>query len=198
MYIAFTLLLIVYMFLHSFLAHNKVKEYLYRTLIKERYYRIFYVSYAVFFLVPIAYFYFSAEKTLYFESSKFALISGYFLILFSIYIFYISFKNYDFKEFLGLDRMKNTTKMYYQLNTGGINKYVRHPLYSASYTLMAGIFLISPDNYILTACIVIAIYLPIGIVFEEQKLKKEYGIKYREYMERVPMLFPKINNQPEK
>ncbi len=178
------------MFLHSFLAHNKVKEYIYRNLIKERYYRIFFISYATLFLIPIAYLYFIANKTVYFETNIFLSALGIILIIFSIYIFYISFKNYDFKEFLGLDRINSEHKIHYQLNTGSINKYVRHPLYSASYPLMTGIFLLSPDNYILAGCIIISIYLPIGIIFEEQKLIEEYGEKYKDYMKNVPMLIP--------
>lgn len=183
------------MFLHSFLAHNKVKEYIYSNLIKERYYRIFFISYATLFLIPIAYFYFSANKTVYFETNIFLSTLGIILIIFSVYIFYISFKNYDFKEFLGLDRINSEHKIHYQLNTGGINKYVRHPLYSASYPLMTGIFLLAPDNYILAGCIIISIYLPIGIIFEEQKLIEEYGKKYKDYMKNVPMLFPNTKYQ---
>jgi len=112
--------------------------------------------------------------------------------LVSLYVFYISFKNYDFNEFLGLDRLKNKEKPRYPLKTGGINRYVRHPLYSASYLLMAGIFLIMPDDYVLTAIIIIAVYLPIGIIFEEQKLIKEYGQSYIEYTRNVPSLIPRI------
>jgi protein-S-isoprenylcysteine O-methyltransferase Ste14 len=39
---------------------------------------------------------------------------------------------------------------------------------------------------------IIAIYLPIGIIFEEQKLVKEYGDRYKKYQKEVPMLIPKI------
>lgn len=192
MYLTFIFVLVIYMFLHSFLAHHKVKEYLYDRFIKERYYRIFFIAYAILFLIPVAYLYFKANKILFFETNIFLNIIGISLIIFSLYIFYISFKNYDIKEFLGLDRINSGHKIHYQLNTGGINKYVRHPLYSASYPLMTGIFLLSPDNYVLTACIIISIYLPVGIIFEEQKLIAEYGKQYIDYMKNVPMLFPGI------
>ena len=178
------------MFLHSFLAHDRIKKLIFNNLIKERYYRIFFNSYATILFLPILYFYFTSEKNTYFEPGPYTIFIASMLIVSSIWVFYISFKNYNFKEFLGIDRINSKEKITYQLNTSGINKYVRHPLYSASYTLMAGIFLISPDNYILTACIIIAVYLPIGIIFEEQKLVQEYGIKYKKYQKEVPMLIP--------
>ncbi|HHH54399.1 MAG TPA: isoprenylcysteine carboxylmethyltransferase family protein [Bacteroidetes bacterium] len=192
MYIFFILLLLFYMFLHSFLAHDKVKTILYKKLINERYYRFFFVSYATVFFIPILYLYYTGKHTIYFIPNTYIIIIATGLIVFSLWIFYISFKNYNFKEFLGIDRINSKDKIHYQLSTEGINKYVRHPLYSASYTLMAGIFLISPDNYILAACMIIAIYLPIGIIFEEQKLVKEYGDRYKKYQKEVPMLIPKI------
>jgi len=180
------------MFLHSFLAHNKVKNFFYNRIISERYYRFFFVSYAIGMLLPIAYFYFNGDKTYYFTPGIYLQILGYLLIGISSYIFYISFKNYNIREFLGLDRLNREEKIFYPLKTEGINKIVRHPLYSFSYTLMLGIFLISPDNYVLIASLIIAIYLPIGIVFEEKKLIKEYGDDYKEYIKEVPMLLPKL------
>lgn len=140
----------------------------------------------------LSYIYYTGKHTIYFIPNTYIIIIATGLIVFSLWIFYISFKNYNFKEFLGIDRINSKDKIHYQLSTEGINKYVRHPLYSASYTLMAGIFLISPDNYILAACMIIAIYLPIGIIFEEQKLVKEYGDRYKKYQKEVPMLIPKI------
>lgn len=194
MYLAFTLSVVFYMFLHSFLAHNKVKSIIYNKFMSERYYRLFFIFYAITFLMPIAYFYFTSNKTVYFKPDLYIYLISIILTIISLYIFYISFKNYDFKEFLGLDRLQSANKIHYQLNTDGINKHVRHPLYSASYLLMAGVFLFSPDNYVLTACIIIAIYLPIGIIYEEKKLIEEYGEKYIYYMQEVPMLIPKIKN----
>jgi len=180
------------MFLHSFLADNRVKNYFYKNIISERYYRFFFVSYSILFLFPIAYFYFSGDKYNYFQPNNFSDLLGCILILISFYVFYISFKNYNIREFLGLDRLKSEEKIFYPLKVKGVNKIVRHPLYSFSYTLMLGLFLIAPNNYILIASIITAVYLPIGIYLEEKKLLKEYGEKYRVYMERVPKLIPRL------
>ena len=185
-------MVILYMFLHSFLAHNRVKRFFYKNIFNERYYRFFFVSYATLFLLPIMYLYSIGDKKNYFSTNVYTDTIGLVIIIFSVYIFYISFKNYNIREFLGLDRLKSSEKVFYPLKVGGINKNVRHPLYSFSYTLMFGIFLISPNNYVLIASLITAIYLPIGIYFEEQKLIKEYGEKYREYIENVPMLIPKF------
>lgn len=182
----------MYMILHSFLAHDTVKDYFYKNLLKERYYRFFFVSYAVGMLLPIVYIYSKAEKLFYFTPNMSIQILGYILILISSYAFYISFKNYNIREFLGLDRLNTDKKVYYPLKTEGINKYIRHPLYSFSYTLMLGIFLISPNNYVLIASIITGIYLPIGIFFEERKLIDEYGDSYKDYIKNVPMLIPKL------
>ena len=192
MFALFVFLTSLYMFLHSFLADKRVKNYFYKHIISERYYRLFFVSYSVFLLFPIAYVYFSADKYNYFQPNVFGNILGWLLILISFYVFFISFKNYNIREFLGLDRLKSGEKVFYPLKVSGINKIVRHPLYSFSYTLMLGLFLIAPNNYILIACVIIAVYLPIGIYFEEKKLIEEYGKEYKDYMEHVPKLIPRL------
>jgi protein-S-isoprenylcysteine O-methyltransferase Ste14 len=138
------------------------------------------------------YLYSIGDKINYFSTNVYSDIIGWVLIILSTYIFYISFKNYNIREFLGLDRLKSSEKVFYPLKVGGINKNVRHPLYSFSYTLMFGIFLVFPNDYVMMASLITAIYLPIGIYFEEQKLIGEYGDKYREYMKEVPMLIPKL------
>ena len=44
----------------------------------------------------------------------------------------------------------------------------------------------------LIACAIITIYTLIGIVFEEQKLRLEFGNEYIEYSKEVKMLIPGI------
>jgi len=195
MFIAFILFTVLYMFLHSFLADNTVKMFFYKHIISERYYRFFFVSYSIVFLLPIGYLYFTGDKHQYYTPDVITVFIGWILIFSSLYVFSISFKNYNIHEFLGLDRLKSDKRVFYPLKIEGINKYVRHPLYSFSYTLMLGLFLIAPNDYILTASIIIAVYLPIGIQFEEKKLIEEYGDKYIEYMNKVPKLFPFISSQ---
>jgi len=195
MFAAFIFFTVLYMFLHSFLADNKVKGFFYKHIISERYYRFFFVSYSILFLLPIGYLYFAGDKHRYFNPDVITVFIGWLLIFSSLYVFFISFKNYNIHEFIGLDRLKSDKRVFYPLKTEGINSYVRHPLYTFSYTLMLGLFLIEPNDYILAASIIIAVYLPIGIYFEEKKLIEEYGDKYIEYMKEVPKLFPFVRSR---
>ncbi len=178
------------MFLHSFLADKTVKQFFYNYLISEKNYRFFFVSYATIFLLPIVYLYAKGDKTEFYYPNLISLIIGWGLIVLSVYAFFVSFKNYNIHEFLGLDRLKSADKVFYPLKVEGLNRYVRHPLYSFSYILIIGIFLISPNDYVLAASIITAIYLPVGIYFEEKKLLEEYGDAYYEYMSKVPKLIP--------
>ena len=81
-----------------------------------------------------------------------------------------------------------------ELKVNGIHKYVRHPLYSGTILFVCGLFFIFPTLSNLIAATLLILYVLIGIVFEEKKLKREFGNAYVEYMSKVPKLIPSFNN----
>jgi protein-S-isoprenylcysteine O-methyltransferase Ste14 len=76
------------------------------------------------------------------------------------------------------------------LELGGLNRYVRHPLYFGTLLFVWGLFFVFPFLNSLLACIVITLYTVLGAVLEEKKLIKQFGEQYVLYKEQVPMLVP--------
>lgn len=77
-----------------------------------------------------------------------------------------------------------------ELKVNGVHKYVRHPLYSGTILFVCGLFFIFPTLNNLIAAVLLILYVLTGIIFEEKKLKKEFGNAYIEYMSKVPKLIP--------
>jgi protein-S-isoprenylcysteine O-methyltransferase Ste14 len=74
----------------------------------------------------------------------------------------------------------------------GPYKYVRHPIYTASFIILFGFFMLTA-NWILTGIplvILILFYLS-KIPREEKELINNFGREYKEYMKRTGGLFPK-------
>lgn len=75
-----------------------------------------------------------------------------------------------------------------RLVTGGLYRYVRHPLYTAGLVL---IWLLPILTWNLLALnLGLTAYIFIGAYFEERKLLLEFGDSYAEYRQHTPMLIP--------
>ena len=103
----------------------------------------------------------------------------------------IALKNYDLLEFSGLGKAKpNET-----LQRNGLNKFVRHPLYTGTFLLVWGIYLATMEaNFLIIACVT-TIYIYIGTKLEERKLVEQFGENYLKYKKEVPMFFPRIRTR---
>jgi protein-S-isoprenylcysteine O-methyltransferase Ste14 len=82
-----------------------------------------------------------------------------------------------------------------ELKVNGIHRFVRHPLYSGTILFVWGLFFVFPFLNNLIAAALLTLYVLIGIIFEEKKLKNEFGKKYEEYISKVPMLIPRFTNK---
>ena len=72
--------------------------------------------------------------------------------------------------------------------TGGLYRWVRHPLYTCSLLLL---WLVPTMTWnLLALAIGLTVYILMGIVFEERKLLREFGPAYAEYRRRTPGLIP--------
>lgn len=108
------------------------------------------------------------------------------------FMFYSGTKVYDTGYFLGLSQWmdyrvgKQTAPLPFR--DTGILSHVRHPWYSGGLALLWGIGPIT--DLTLASKIVLTLYLIIGTLLEEKKLKRELGSQYNRYCQEVPMLIP--------
>jgi protein-S-isoprenylcysteine O-methyltransferase Ste14 len=102
---------------------------------------------------------------------------------------------WDLKEFIGLRQWERQRKgeedapgRNERLFTGKGYGLVRHPLYLGCSLLLA-FHPVQTRNSFASAVAIIA-YFYIGTFFEERRLVRTFGEKYRAYQRRVPRLFP--------
>lgn len=118
---------------------------------------------------------------------------GLILIIPGVLLMFLALRNYDLAEFSGTYQLKHNGDPISQLlNTSGVNAYVRHPLYSASFLLLWGVFLVSPTSKVLCFSAIARLYLIIGTRLEEKKLIKAFGEEYVGYQNRVGRFIPKL------
>jgi methanethiol S-methyltransferase len=67
-------------------------------------------------------------------------------------------------------------------------RHVRHPIQTGVLVGMWAQAHMSQGNLLL--CIGMTVYVFIGLYFEEQDLVRSFGDRYRDYMQKVPRLFP--------
>jgi methanethiol S-methyltransferase len=91
--------------------------------------------------------------------------------------------------FLGLDALlPRQNRPPARLVTGGLYRWVRHPLYTGSLLVLWLQPAMTGNS--LALAVGLTAYLLVGIHFEERKLLREFGPAYAEYRRRTPMLVP--------
>ncbi|TNF92184.1 MAG: hypothetical protein EP297_13795 [Gammaproteobacteria bacterium] len=104
--------------------------------------------------------------------------------------FFISLRYYDGQEFMGIRQLREHEKQVEDqenFHLSPFHRFVRHPWY------FFGIIIICTrdmDSLMLVTAIFLTLYFIIGSRLEEQKLICYYGDVYRQYMKKVPGLFP--------
>jgi len=90
-------------------------------------------------------------------------------------------------SFLGLAQALQSTpeEKATRLQTGGLYRWARHPLYTAGLVIIW----LTPvmTTNVLIFNLGLTLYLIIGAKFEERKLLREYGEAYRQYQQHTPM-----------
>jgi methanethiol S-methyltransferase len=76
------------------------------------------------------------------------------------------------------------------LVTTGLYRHVRHPLYTAGLAFLWLTPIMTTTLMALYAGL--SVYLYVGSLFEERRLRAEFGPAYAEYQKRVPRLFPRL------
>ena len=182
--IILALLWICYGIIHSVTASDGVKK-----AFPSKHYRLIYNLLAIILLLPIIYFHISMGSKKLMEDSIFNQLLGGIMMFSGIFVTYLSFKNYDIKEFIGTDFQ---SKKQSELTTEGLSEFVRHPLYVGILLFIWGSFGFFATESYLTTALFSSIYIRIGIYFEEKKLVEVFGKQYKDYQKNVPMLIPRL------
>lgn len=175
---------------HSVLAAGWCKRFFQRIMGRGyRYYRFFYSVFALLSLVLIlGYQYSIPSRALWRVNWPAGIIAGI-LALAGLLIMIVCILKY-FSYLSGIDVFFPGDKKAAHLETDGLHRFVRHPLYFGTLLTIWSFFFLFPIMSNLLACIMITLYTCIGTLFEEQKLVDEFGADYTQYQQEVPMLIP--------
>ncbi len=180
-----------YFAVHSLLASETIKAFGAK-IFQLKYYRLFFNFVALVTLLPVIFIFIKTESRVLIDL-PFLIFFGIGFSLAGLFFMVKALRSYDLGAFSGTAQLQTgRNKIIGNLNTSGMNSYVRHPLYFATLLLIWGIFLIFPKDTVLVLVVITNLYLIIGTKLEENKLVTDFGDSYVEYQKQVPMLLPKV------
>ena len=174
--------------LHSVLLHVPTRERIKEILgVDDQTYRLFYSLISIVSLFIATVITLLSDGNWVKQPDWVTYAGGGVLIVGSLYLLRVSFRNYSLMVFIGLQPDTNQ-----KLHLSGMNRYVRHPLYLSTVLLLVGIMVFWPSDVVMTACVIMIAYTVVGARFEEQKLIKQFGKAYIDYIKEVPAFIPKF------
>ena len=183
------LVIVVWGVVHSIMASLGFKNLLQRTFGDGlmRFYRLFYNVFSALSFFPILYMMVVLpNRDLYQVSSpwNYLMLAGQGL---SVLMLIIAVLQTDTLAFIGL-RQIVTDDENGKLVTGGLYRFIRHPLYTFGLLILW----LTPSMTInsLIVYISLTIYILVGAYFEERKLLRVFGQEYADYKAATPMLIP--------
>ena len=192
-YLVLAICWIAWCTLHSAMISLSVTEALRRWFPHGfRYYRIFFNLVAVLTLIPIlAYSHTLKGEILIAWSGPWRIVPVGLGVL-ALVFFMTGARRYDFRQFLGLRQLANENTCSVltddcSLETGGVLSVVRHPWYSGGILIVWARPL---DTAAILTNLILCGYFVVGAMLEERKLIVQFGQQYRDYQNRVSMLFP--------
>jgi len=153
--------------------------------ISQSNYRLLFNLMSTSFLAAIIWSYSGIDHSVLF-SFEWQYLAGWVIVISGAALGYIAFKSYNTAEFLGLTKESENQ----HLVVKGMNKYVRHPLYTSTFIMLWGALLLESTQEFLGFAVILSVYVIIGTRLEESKLIDIFGQEYREYKKLVPMFFP--------
>jgi protein-S-isoprenylcysteine O-methyltransferase Ste14 len=186
------LALAIYGILHSLLASRQAKALAARIFgdVGRRYYRIFFVLFVIPTFFPVlALVFLLPDKLIYTIPFPWIILSiiGQLLALWGLRL---AFRHISLGRFLGTAQLDTGWKSLgpEKLVTGGVFRWVRHPLYLFSIVF---IWLMPVMTWnILAFDIGASLYMLIGSIFEERKLVAQFGQEYIQYRRKTPHIIP--------
>ena len=181
-----------YFLIHSLLASLPVKYWVARRFPAFiPWYRLIFNSLALLLLLPpLAYMWMLRGEPLWQWQGAAAWIANG-LALLALAGFVWSLKVYDSGEFLGLRQLRlQITEVHDQerFHISHLHRFVRHPWYSLGLVL---VWTQEMDPARLVSALAISLYILLGSMLEERKLRVYHGEVYRRYQQRVPGLIPR-------
>jgi protein-S-isoprenylcysteine O-methyltransferase Ste14 len=181
---------LVWGLVHSLLASEAFKILLQRALGESalRWYRLAYNIFAVISFLPILALLVILPDRLIYTIPGVWLAFTLVLQLAAIVVLIVGVLQTDVWSFAGLRQLWEVDEKPSRLTTGGLYRYVRHPLYTAGLLFIW----LTPEMTVnrLIVCAALTIYIVVGAFFEEHKLLREFGQAYAEYKSKTPMLIP--------
>lgn len=180
---------LLYGLIHSLTASSGFKQLMHRLMgdAYEKYYRLLYSFFSVITLLPVITLpVLIPDETLYTIPAPYVYLTG--LIQFAaIGLLAYSLLQTGALQFIGIPQAlgKNAQD---ELNTGGLYRIVRHPLYTFSLLFLWLAPVMTRNSALLYASL--TVYIIIGALFEERKLLRIYGSDYAEYRSKTPFLIP--------
>lgn len=181
----------LYGFVHSLLASLPVKALVSALFGKtgDRFYRLFYNMFAAISIMPILALPFTLPDAPWYSISApwanlMKAVQLLALGLLGISIFHTGLLELlGFSQAFGIDQKD-------KLNTAGMYKYIRHPLYT--FSMIAILF--NPSMTVNSAALSLAftLYFILGAMVEERKMVKIFGQEYQDYQANTPMFVPLI------
>lgn len=174
--------------LHSLLLWPRLQAFLLPIFSgKPRYFRLFYNLLSLLLLtLAVAMLWRNPGERLW-PNTSWTMLLGAMGVLFGGWMGKRAFRSYHLPVFLGLRE-----EIQMPLNIQGMNRYVRHPLYTASLILFWSALLVWPTSSFLAVCIITSLYVFIGYRLEENRLIRHFGEAYSSYQQQVPALFPRL------
>jgi protein-S-isoprenylcysteine O-methyltransferase Ste14 len=188
-----------YGLLHTLLASTKAKQFAHRWFGSkaDQWYRLAYNFIAVVTLLPILVLpVLLIDKELYRIPFPWVILTMI-LQLLAVIAIIVGVKQTGMTSFVGLHQLllpEDTSPP--KMVTGGLYRYVRHPLYTAGLVII-WLMPIMTCN-LLALNIGLTGYILVGAVFEERKLLAEFGEEYAAYRQRTPMLVPGLRKPQSK
>ncbi len=180
---------LLYGFVHSLIAANGFKHLIYRTLGDgaKKYYRLFYSIFASITLLPVLILpVLIPDQTLY-KIPEPLVYFTVFIQTASVLLLVYSVLQTGALQFIGLSQAFGL-KREEKLNTDGLYRYMRHPLYTFSLLVLWLTPTMTRNFALLYAAL--TVYIIIGAIFEERKLVQTFGAAYQEYRAKTPFLIP--------
>lgn len=175
--------------LHSLLAHKGIKCRIQHTVpwLREPRYRLFYNVLATVTLVLLLWLHVRTPAISLWQQGWVLEVAGVLLMVAGGLLLLAAFRNYRLAPFLGLVADKDEP-----LQISGLNRYMRHPIYTAVITLFTGLCILQPLTTHLLAWLITLVYVWLGSRLEERKLIQQYGAVYADYQRRVKRFVPFI------
>ena len=192
-YLVLAICWIVWCTLHSTMVSLRVTEALRRRFPHGfRYHRIAYNLFAVLTLLPVLTYSLSLEgETVIAWSGPWRIVPiG--LGLLALVLFLSGARRYDLRQLLGLRQLQDQNACSVltddcSFDTGGVLSVVRHPWYCGG---ILTVWARPLDTAAILTNLILCGYFVVGAILEERKLIVQFGQQYKDYQNRVSMLFP--------